>query len=72
MIGSKPYVFWFVTGSMHLYGPETLDKVEKHAQTMSGGIGSDPSISYQVLCKSVLKTPKGDTQALALYSGECG
>ena len=25
----KEYEFWFVTGSQHLYGPETLEQVAK-------------------------------------------
>ena len=30
----KEYEFWFVTGSQHLYGPETLEQVAKDSQAM--------------------------------------
>lgn len=59
MIDLKPYVFWFVAGSMDLYGPETLEKVEEHAQWMSSGIDRTPFLSYKVIYKSVLKSPDG-------------
>ena len=31
----KTSVFWFVTGSQHLYGPETLKMVDEHSKTIA-------------------------------------
>jgi L-arabinose isomerase len=53
----KPYVFWFVTGSQHLYGPETLLEVEKHSRTIVNGLDQDASLPFPVQFKPVLTTP---------------
>ena len=34
MIDLKQYEIWFLTGSQHLYGPETLKKVDKDSQNI--------------------------------------
>jgi L-arabinose isomerase len=59
MIGIRKYVFWFVTGSQHLYGEETLAIVAEHARIISDSLGKDGSVSYEVVCKPVLTTPDG-------------
>ncbi len=33
---------WFVTGSQHLYGLETLKKVEEHASSIARALDSSP------------------------------
>ncbi|MEW9673930.1 L-arabinose isomerase [Ammoniphilus sp. 3BR4] len=53
----KPYVFWFVTGSQHLYGQETLKQVEEHSLKIAEGLDFDPSTPYKVIFKPVLTTP---------------
>jgi L-arabinose isomerase len=53
----KPYVFWFVTGSQHLYGPETLEQVEAHSIQITEGLDRNPAIPFRVIFKSVLTTP---------------
>ncbi|MDD4095383.1 MAG: hypothetical protein PHP22_03985, partial [Oscillospiraceae bacterium] len=35
----KQYEFWFITGSQHLYGEETLRRVAEDAQAMVKGMG---------------------------------
>ncbi|MFD0696978.1 L-arabinose isomerase [Paenibacillus sp. GCM10027628] len=50
-------VFWFVTGSQHLYGPETLQEVEVHSRQITEGIDRDPSIPNRIVFKPVLTTP---------------
>ncbi len=54
MLKVKPYEFWFVTGSQHLYGPETLMEVEKHSQEMVKGLnqGSSSKIVYKPVVKT--------------------
>lgn len=50
-------VFWFVTGSQHLYGPETLLQVEEHSRQITEGIDRDSSIPSRLIFKPVLTTP---------------
>jgi L-arabinose isomerase len=57
MIQTKPYEFWFVTGSQHLYGPETLKEVEAHSTVMTEGMDRDAAIPFRIVCKPVLTTP---------------
>jgi L-arabinose isomerase len=53
----KKYEFWFVTGSQHLYGPETLEQVAEHSAAMAAALDSDPSVPGRVVFKPVVKTP---------------
>ncbi|MEC0227131.1 L-arabinose isomerase [Paenibacillus alba] len=53
----KEKVFWFVTGSQHLYGPETLLQVEEHSKQMTEGIDGNESIPSKLIFKPVLTTP---------------
>jgi L-arabinose isomerase len=57
MLTVKPCEFWFVTGSQHLYGPETLLEVEQNARKIAEGLDLDPAIPYKVVFKEVLTTP---------------
>ncbi len=57
MLNIKTYEFWFLTGSQHLYGPETLLEVEAHSREMVEGLNTDPSISYKIVFKALLTTP---------------
>jgi L-arabinose isomerase len=40
MINLKEYEVWFITGSQHLYGEETLKKVAEHSQQIAKGLDS--------------------------------
>ncbi|GGA13362.1 L-arabinose isomerase [Paenibacillus marchantiophytorum] len=53
----KEKVFWFVTGSQHLYGPETLLQVDEHSKQMTEGIDRQESIPSKLIFKPVLTTP---------------
>ena len=53
----KPYEFWFVTGSQHLYGPETLEQVAAHSQQMAEYMDSHEAIPFKLVFKPVLTTP---------------
>ncbi|CAG7643329.1 L-arabinose isomerase [Paenibacillus allorhizosphaerae] len=57
MLFIQPYEFWFVTGSQHLYGPETLKEVEEHSVQMAGGLDLDDAIPFRVVFKPVVTTP---------------
>jgi L-arabinose isomerase len=45
---------WFITGSQHLYGPETLKKVENHSATIARALGASPGIPVKVVAKPVM------------------
>jgi L-arabinose isomerase len=57
MLELKPLVFWFVTGSQHLYGPETLKEVDEHSSIITENLDRDPSIPSKLIFKPVLTTP---------------
>jgi L-arabinose isomerase len=46
---------WFLTGSQHLYGPETLKQVAINSQAIAGGLGE--KLPLMVVFKPVLTTP---------------
>ncbi|MFT3705498.1 MAG: L-arabinose isomerase [Agriterribacter sp.] len=49
---------WFVTGSQHLYGEETLKQVAAHAQTIATHLNAAPQIPVTVIWKPTVKTPE--------------
>jgi L-arabinose isomerase len=57
MIDLKQNQVWFLTGSQHLYGPETLRQVEQDSQALSAGLSRSPHIPFTVVFKPVLTTP---------------
>jgi L-arabinose isomerase len=57
MIDLKQFEVWFVTGSQHLYGPETLQQVDAHSQEMARFLDQSQSIPVRVVVKPVLTTP---------------
>jgi L-arabinose isomerase len=50
---------WFVTGSQHLYGDETLKQVSEHARIIANALSSSKIIPVQVVYKPVLTTTEG-------------
>lgn len=54
----KTFEVWFVTGSQHLYGPETLDKVAEHAQKIASALDGSKTIPVKVVYKPIAKTPE--------------
>jgi L-arabinose isomerase len=57
MIDLKQYEVWFVTGSQHLYGPETLEQVAQHSQAIVKALDEAAAIPVRVVFKPVVKTP---------------
>lgn len=47
---------WFVTGSQHLYGEETLRQVAAHSQTIAKSLNDATGLSVQVVYKPIVKT----------------
>lgn len=56
MLKTKNYKFWFVTGSQHLYGPETIEEVHDHSHQIVEGLNGDKSIPFEIVLKPVLTT----------------
>jgi L-arabinose isomerase len=53
---------WFVTGSQHLYGPETLKTVQEHATAVARGLAASPEIPVKVVSKPVMTGSDGISQ----------
>jgi L-arabinose isomerase len=58
MIDLKQYEVWFVTGSQHLYGPETLEQVAKDSREIAAALDASVTIPVKVVFKPVLTTPE--------------
>ncbi|AEH51205.1 L-arabinose isomerase [Pseudothermotoga thermarum] len=56
MIDLKKYEFWLLVGSQHLYGSETLKKVEQQARKIVEELSKD--LPSPLLFKGVLTTPE--------------
>jgi L-arabinose isomerase len=63
MIDLKGLEVWWVTGSQHLYGPETLAQVAANAQEIAGALDQSAAMPVKVVFKPVIKTP---AEAMAL------
>ena len=57
MTDLKTLEVWFVTGSQHLYGEETLKQVAAHSQTIAAALNKSAAIPVKVVFKPTLKTP---------------
>ena len=53
-----PCEIWFITGSQHLYGPETLKQVADHSQKIAEGLSRSKSIPLKVIYKPILTGPE--------------
>jgi L-arabinose isomerase len=58
MIELKNYEVWFVTGSQHLYGNETLEKVAEHSRQVVEELSHSSLIPARVVFKPVMTTPE--------------
>jgi len=56
MFNLKEYEIWFVTGSQHLYGEETLKKVAEHSQQIARSFDEDKQIPVRVVFKPTVKS----------------
>jgi L-arabinose isomerase len=48
---------WFITGTQHLYGPETLKQVAADSAKIAAAIDKSPAIPVKVIFKPILTTP---------------
>lgn len=54
----KKLAVWFVTGSQHLYGEETLKQVAEHSQTIVKGLNASAHIPVEIVYKPTVTTPE--------------
>jgi len=57
MTNLKHKTIWFVTGSQHLYGTETLKQVDAHSEAIVKGLNQSSSTIVSLLHKEVVTTP---------------
>ena len=57
MIDLERLEIWFVIGSQHLYGPETLKQVATDSREIAAGLDNADSVPTKIVFKPVLKTP---------------
>ncbi|MDQ3535882.1 MAG: L-arabinose isomerase, partial [Bacteroidota bacterium] len=57
MIDLKQLEIWFITGSQHLYGEKTLNKVAEHSQAIAQHLDGSSKIPVKVVYKPVLTGP---------------
>jgi L-arabinose isomerase len=58
----KKLEVWFVTGTQHLYGPETLRQVAEDSSKIASALDKSSKISQKVVFKPVLTTPDSITE----------
>ena len=57
MKDQKSLEAWFVTGSQHLYGPETLKQVADNSQAIVTALNSSGTCPVNIVYKPVVTTP---------------
>jgi L-arabinose isomerase len=55
---AKQSAIWFITGSQHLYGDETLRQVQQHADEIGLGLGNFAGMPVNIVVKDIVKTPE--------------
>ena len=53
----QQFEVWFVTGSQHLYGPETLKQVAENSKAIAAALGKSAHIPVNIVFKPILTTP---------------
>ena len=68
------YEVWFVIGSQHLYGPETLRQVTQHAEHVVNALNTEAKLPCKLVLKPLGTTPDEITAICrdANYDDRCG
>jgi len=61
---------WFVTGSVDLYGPETLRQVEEQSRAVADGVASALTVGLRVVWKPVVTDPASIRRLLLDADGD--
>jgi L-arabinose isomerase len=71
VIVHKPdFDLWFVTGSQHLYGPETLEQVARDSRAIVDGLNATAIVPYPIVWKPTVKTAEEISAVLEAATGE--
>ena len=62
MLDLKQYEVWFVTGSQHLYGDDTLKQVDEHSQQIVNALNASGKLPVRVVFKPVLTNQEAITR----------
>src|SRR5690625_601589 len=54
MLTTKPYEFWFLTGSQHLYGDDALQEVEDNSKEIVNSLNENGDLPNEVVFKKLL------------------
>ncbi len=74
MLTTKPYEFWFLTGSQHLYGDDALLEVENNSKEITKNLNENGNLPYKVIFKKILTNAQDIHQVMleANNSENCG
>ena len=69
----EQYEVWFVIGSQHLYGAETLRQVNQHAEQVVNALNKEARLPCKLVLKPLGTTPDEITAICrdASYSDKC-
>jgi L-arabinose isomerase len=70
MADLKQWEVWLLTGSQHLYGPETLKQVQDHAQQIADSFNSERQIPLTIVCRKIVTTSEEITAACSEANNE--
>ena len=56
MLTIKPYKFWFITGSQHLYGDDAIKEVVNNSREVVKGLNEHGQLPFEIEFKEVLTT----------------
>jgi L-arabinose isomerase len=65
MADLKHWEVWFLTGSQHLYGAETLKQVQEHAELIAASLDNHKQFPVRVVCKTIVTTVEEITGSCA-------
>lgn len=73
MIDLSKLEVWFITGTQHLYGPETLKQVAADSTKIAAALDNSPRIPVKIVFKPILTTPDSITEicTAANNSAQC-
>jgi L-arabinose isomerase len=70
MIDPGNYELWFVTGSQHLYGAETLALVEDNTRRITAALNESGHIALQIVAKPVMTDGSGINKLVQEANGD--
>ncbi|SEM41332.1 L-arabinose isomerase [bacterium A37T11] len=66
----KNFEIWFITGSQHLYGEETLRQVDNHSKEIANYLSQSDKLAVSVTFKPVVKTSEEIYDILAAANAD--